>query len=72
MSFANGRNGAKYVGYLSSNNPFQDWDVSQRYAKTSEFHHRGAPPHPRVSPHQSATLTIVKKMLQQAQSDGLI
>jgi len=28
ITFANGRNGAKYVGDLSSNNPFQDWDVS--------------------------------------------
>jgi hypothetical protein len=53
------------------NNPFQDWEVSQRYAKTSEFHHKGAPPHPRVTPHQSAATTIVKKLLQQAQSDGL-
>ena len=71
ITFANGRNGAQYVAYLSNNNPFQDWDVSQRYAKTSEFHHRGAPPHPRVTPHQSAASTIVKKILQQAQSDGL-
>ena len=44
--------------------------MSQRYAKTSEFHHRGAPHHPRVSSHQAAS-TIVQKILQQAQSDGL-
>jgi len=71
MTFANGRNGTNYVGYLSSQNPFEDWDASQRYAKTSEFHHRGAPPHPRLTPHQSAASRIVKKVLQQAQSDGL-
>jgi hypothetical protein len=71
MTFAEGRNGARYVGCLPSDNPFQDWEASQGYAKTSEFEHSGTSPHPRVSPHQLAATMIVKKILQQAQSDGL-
>jgi hypothetical protein len=53
--------------YLSAN-----WEISQRYAHDSEFHHRGALPHPRVTPHQLAASTIVKKILQNAKLDGLI
>jgi len=30
--FADGREGARYVSPIPSDNPFADWDVSQRYA----------------------------------------
>ncbi len=66
----------KYLGYLSGypGNPFQDWNISQRYANTSEFQNSNDDTKPsyRVISHQSAASMIIKKILQQAQNESLI
>jgi len=54
------------TGYaLSTDNPFQDWDVSQRYANQSHFDQA------RVEPHRSGAKEV-RDLIRKAQLDGLI
>lgn len=55
--------GAAYP--LSSQNPFRDWNVGQRYANQSNFDQK------RAQAHQGGA-SDVRKLLKQAQKDGLI
>lgn len=55
--------GAAYA--LSSQNPFHDWKVDQRYANQSNFDQT------RTQAHQGGA-SDVRKLLKQAQRDGLI
>lgn len=55
--------GANYG--LTANNPFQDWDVSQRYANQSHFDQA------RVEPHRSGA-NEVRQLIRKAQLEGLI
>lgn len=48
-TFASGRSASRYASLLPEKNPFDDWDVTQRYfrsdwldAKRVDKHHRGA------------------------------
>lgn len=53
-------------GYaLSSGNPFQDWDVAQRYANESLFTQE------RVKPHREAA-EEVRKLVRKARLDGFL
>lgn len=55
--------GANYG--LTANNPFQDWDVSQRYANQSNFGQA------RVQPHRGGA-NEVRQLIRKAQLEGLI
>jgi hypothetical protein len=55
--------GANYG--LTANNPFQDWDVSQRYANQSHFDQA------RVQPHRGGA-NEVRQLIRKAQLEGLI
>ncbi len=56
--------GAKYA-LASTSNPFDDWDVSQRYAHQSNFDQV------RAQSHQSGARAICK-LIKQAQMEGLV
>lgn len=50
---------------LSSNNPFNDWNASQRYSNSSHFDIN------RVTLHKNAA-SQVKSLIQKAKLDGLL
>ena len=57
---------AQGTGYaLSPNNPFSDWDVSDRYAHQSNFDQA------RVQGHQAGT-QAVRSLIAKAQHEGLL
>ncbi|MCP4695341.1 MAG: hypothetical protein GY862_00625 [Gammaproteobacteria bacterium] len=59
--FANKHNGAKYLNILPPDtNPFDNWNISQRYANSGDFTQAI------VERHQSAASIVVKEVLQQA------
>lgn len=63
-SYRSGR--AEGVGYeLPTNNPFSDWDVSDRYAHQSKFNQV------KVQSHQAGA-TVVCGLVNKAQRDGLL
>lgn len=55
--------GANYG--LAANNPFQNWHVSQRYAKQSHFDQT------RVEPHRNGACEV-RQLIRKAQLEGLI
>ena len=55
--------GTHYV--LPANNPFADWDISQRYANRSNFDQT------RTQSHQSGA-KLVRQLVEKARWDGLI
>ncbi len=55
--------GAHYT--LPTNNPFADWDISQRYANRSNFDQT------RAQSHQSGA-KLVRQLVDKARRDGLI
>jgi hypothetical protein len=57
------RQGAGYS--LSAVNPFQDWDISQRYANQSHFDRT------RTVPHRNATRQV-RALISKAQREGLL
>jgi hypothetical protein len=61
--YRSGYGSAKYA--LSQQNPFANWDVSDRYADESGFDQ------PHVEPHKNAAAQV-KSLLRQAERDGLI
>ncbi len=66
VTFAENRNGARYVAYLlEGENPFDAWDVNQRY------HHRSSFFRDQVEQHQNAAEKIMF-ILQKAFSDGVV
>jgi len=65
ISFANNRNGAKYVAGMDYQNPFSNWDVNQRYE-----HHSGFTDS-LVDEHRKAT-EIIMTILKGAFLDGVI
>lgn len=63
-AYRNGHlHGPSYV--LPSINPFQDWDVSQRYANQANFNKS------RVEPHRKGA-NEVGKLIRKAQLEGLL
>jgi len=65
ISFANGRNGAKYAGLLPSSNPFHNWAIEQRYSDGNVFDEAW------VEPHRTATKKVFK-ILTAAQLNEII
>ncbi len=59
------RSGRDQAGYSLPDNPFMDWDVSQRYARRSEFDQA------RVDAHRQGT-RAVRSLLSRAEMEGLI
>lgn len=55
--------GADYV--LPSENPFQNWDIGQRYANQSNFDQQ------RANSHRSGAI-VVRELLRKARLEGLI
>jgi hypothetical protein len=56
----------QYNGYaLPASNPFQNWDISQRYASVANFNQT------RVEPHRNGA-EEVKKLIRKARRDGLL
>lgn len=56
-------NGAKYV--LPNSNPFNDWNVSDRYAHQANFDEQ------RARDHRSGAASVLQ-LIQQARYDGLL
>jgi len=65
ISFANNRNGVKYVVGMDSNNPFSNWDVNQRYEHHSRFTDSC------VDEHRKATEIIMSRWIE-AFLDGVL
>jgi len=66
LSFANGRNGARYAARIQSDaNPFADWSTDQRYWPRSCFTRQ------HVGGHKSAAQNAMR-MLEDAFRDGLV
>ncbi len=63
--FASGKLPPYYFSFLSSNNPFRNWDIGQRYENQSGFNQAT------VDPHRQEVQKI-KQMLDKAKSDGIL
>lgn len=61
QSYLEGSQGARYT--LTENNPFQDWDISDRYAERAHFSEAC------VIPHRQGAETV-RQLVQQAQMEN--
>ena len=65
ISFANTRNGVQYATTLSTNNPFANWSVHQRYEHSSQVSTQA------ISDHRAGAEQAFKSLIQ-AHIDGIL